>query len=94
MVATSGKIHAEVVRAVGGRQVQDWARVVAEAKGRGWAKGEIAPRLPGVDWSFGLGESDDRMSDEWWASAVAQQPLVMRTSHQFYGALRRYVLPH
>ncbi|CAM9447808.1 unnamed protein product, partial [Discosporangium mesarthrocarpum] len=48
VVATSGKIHKEVVDAVHSRQVQDWARLV---KARREEVGNSpCPPLPGVDW--------------------------------------------
>lgn len=70
--------------------LSETCRVIVEAKDRGWQNGDVAPPLPGVDWSFGLEENGDRLDEEWWSSAmVQQQPLVMRTSEQFYGALER-----
>eukprot|EP00904_Undaria_pinnatifida_P009804 jgi/Undpi1/5954/HiC_scaffold_2.g01228.m1 len=89
VVATSGKIHAEVLRAVHNRQIEDWARVVAGAKGDGWESGDKAPQLPGVDWSY-WNHGREGVGEEWWARAAEQrQPLVMRTSAQFYGTLER-----
>lgn len=69
----------------------DNLRVVAEAKGKGWRSGDVAPPLPGVDWA--CWKDDGNVGEEWWATALAQrQPLVMRTSEQFYGALERCVV--
>ncbi|CAM9804622.1 unnamed protein product, partial [Hapterophycus canaliculatus] len=51
VVATCGRIHADVLRAVDSRQLEDWARVVADARAEGWEGGSAAPPLPGVDWA-------------------------------------------
>eukprot|EP00752_Nemacystus_decipiens_P001879 g1810.t1 len=86
VVATSGKIHSNVVRAVHNRQLEDWARVVADAKAKG---GRTS--LPGVDWSPLMNDSGAGSAGEaWQATALSQRrPLVMRTSEQFYGTLER-----
>eukprot|EP00903_Cladosiphon_okamuranus_P008092 g7802.t1 len=85
VVATSGKIHANVVRAVHNRQLEDWARVVADAQ----AKGGRAS-LPGVDWSPLNDSACGSAGEAWQATALSQRrPLVMRTSEQFYGTLER-----
>lgn len=64
-------------------------RVVAGAKGDGWESGDKAPQLPGVDWSY-WNHGREGVGEEWWARAAEQrQPLVMRTSAQFYGTLER-----
>ena len=65
---------------------------MADAKDGDWESGHAAPQLPGVDWAY-WNNGREGVGEEWWARAAEQrQPLVMRTSEQFYSTLERYAL--
>ncbi|CAM9375087.1 unnamed protein product [Ectocarpus fasciculatus] len=95
VVASCGRVHSDVLRAVDNRQLEDWARVVASAETKAWESepqpGSAAPSLPGVEWmplNDDIGGSS--VGEAWQATALSQRrPLVMRTSDQFYGTLAR-----
>ncbi|CAN0296491.1 unnamed protein product [Ectocarpus sp. 12 AP-2014] len=95
VVASCGRVHSDVLRAVDNRQLEDWARVVARAETKSWESepppGSAAPSLPGVEWmplNCDIGGSS--VGEAWQATALSQRrPLVMRTSDQFYGTLAR-----